>query len=120
MIPELRLSLSTWTTICAKVGLQDRLAASGPEVACLLRSYLIQHQEVVDESSLVWGEPDFDSTAPMRGRVEVSFRFRASLGCLDRDYCDTLRLPLFFEVQGDELRVFGPDIPEPASTFEEF
>ena len=120
MIPEVRLGLSTWTTFDAEVGLQERLAAAGPDVACLLRFYLIQDQEIVDESSLVWDVPQFDSIAPGCGRIEVVFRFRASLGCQDRDYCDTLRLPLFFEIESGALRLFGPEIPEPASTFEEF
>ena len=122
MIPETRVGLSVWPENPAARGLalQARLSESAPEVACLLRDYLIPDQEVVDEASLVWGEPQFDPADGQRGRIEVTFRYRASLGCQDREYCDRTRLPLFFEIRPGELRLFGPEIPEPASTFEEF
>lgn len=122
MIPETRLDLSVWPENPAARGLalQTRLSEAAPEVACLLRDYLIPDQEVVDECSLVWGEPQFDPADGQRGRIEVRFSYRASLGCQDREYCDRTRLPLFFEIRPGELRLFGPEIPEQASTFEEF
>lgn len=122
MIPETRLGLSVWPEKSPERGLalQARLSKAAAEVACLLRDYLIPDQEVVDEGSLVWGEPQFDPSDGQRGRIEVAFGYRASLGCQDREYSDSTRLPLFFEIRPGELRLFGPEIPEPASTFEEF
>ncbi len=121
MIPETRLGsrISPETTVAA-AGLLERLRLAAPEVACLLREYLIADQEVVDERSLVWGEPQFDPIDGRRGRIEVGFSYRASLGCQDREYRDSTCLPLFFEIRPGELRLFGPEIPEPASTWEEF
>jgi hypothetical protein len=122
MIPETRLTLSVWPENPATRGLalQARLCEAAAEVACLLRDYLIPDQEVVDERSLVWGEPQFDPADGQRGRIEVAFGYRASLGCQDREYSDRTRLHLFFEIRPGELRLFGPEIPEPASTFKEF
>ena len=98
----------------------DRLQLATPEVACLLRDYLIPDLEVVDERSLTWSEPQFDPIDGRYGRIEVGFSYRASLGCQDLEYSDHTHLPLFFEIRPGELRLFGPEIPEPASTFEEF
>lgn len=120
MIPETSLVLVDWPESDVAEFLLGQLIAAAPEVACLLREYLIADQEVVDERSLVWGEPQFDPVDGRRGRIEVSFSYRASLGCQDREYRDSTRLPLFFEIRPGELRLFGPEIPEPASTFEEF
>lgn len=119
MIPELRLTLAADDFDLA-TRLRQRLTVAKLEVANLLRYYLIEDQEVVDENQLVWGEPQLDPDG-QRGRIEVGFTYRASLGCQDREYSDSTRLPLFFEfVPGDVLRLFGPEIPEPASTWEEF
>jgi hypothetical protein len=121
MIPETRLSwpISPETTVAADA-LLERLRLAAPEVACLLREYLIPDQEVVDERSLAWGVPQFDPVDGRRGRIEVVFGYRASLGCQDREYSDTTRLPLFFEIRPGVLWLCGPEIPEPTSTFEEF
>ncbi len=121
MIPETRLGWSiSPEAVVSTADVVARLRSSAPEVACLLRQYLIPDQEVVDENSLVWSEPQLDPVDGRRGRIEVGFSYRASLGCQDREYSDHTRLPLFFEIRPGELRLFGPEIPEPASTFEEF
>ena len=121
MVPETRLSWSiSPETAVSTAHVLDRLRLAAPEVACLLREYLIADQELVEERSLVWSEPQFDPVDGRRGRIEVGFSYRASLGCQDREYRDSTRLPLFFEIRPGELRLFGPEIPEPASTFEEF
>lgn len=121
MIPETRLSWSISPEAAVSTAdVLDRLRLAAPEVACLLREFLIPDQEVVDQRSLTWSEPQFDPVDGRRGRIEVRFSYRASLGCQDREYHDRTRLPLFFEIRPGELRLFGPEIPEPASTFEEF
>ncbi len=121
MIPETRL---TWSispeAAVSTADVLDRLRLAAPEVACLLRDYLISDQEVVDERSLTWSESQLDPIDGRCGRLQVGFSYRASLGCQDREYRDHTYLPLFFEILPGELRLFGPEIPEPASTFEEF